>query len=112
MSSSKLSNLSWAELRDRARRIGRRWSSEELPTGNATTAEEQLSVAQVNSGDDGEVLKEHPSVEELSASVPPEMETMKAAIADGVAAAATPAIAEDGEASAESTEVNGAADLL
>ncbi|CAL1352000.1 unnamed protein product [Linum trigynum] len=44
MSSSKLSNLSWAELRDRARRIGRRWSSEELSTGNATTAEEQPDV--------------------------------------------------------------------
>ncbi|CAL1380690.1 unnamed protein product [Linum trigynum] len=29
MSSSKLSNLSWAELRDRARRIGRRWLPEE-----------------------------------------------------------------------------------
>ncbi|CAL1396560.1 unnamed protein product [Linum trigynum] len=37
MSSSKLSNLSWAELRDRARRIGRRWSSEESPTVQAET---------------------------------------------------------------------------
>ncbi|CAL1403599.1 unnamed protein product [Linum trigynum] len=37
MSSSKLSNLSWAELRDRARRIRRRWSSEESPTVQAET---------------------------------------------------------------------------
>ncbi|CAL1388684.1 unnamed protein product [Linum trigynum] len=31
MSSSRLSDLSWAELREQARRIGRRWIPEELP---------------------------------------------------------------------------------
>ncbi|CAI0460651.1 unnamed protein product [Linum tenue] len=76
MSSSKLSNLSWAELRDRARRIGRRWSSEELPTGNATTTEEQPSVVQVDSDGDLERRAEQPDVEEVLAIEPPATEEL------------------------------------
>ncbi|CAL1392137.1 unnamed protein product [Linum trigynum] len=71
MSSSKLSNLSWAELRDRVHRIGRRWSSEELPTGTATTAEEQLSVVQVDLEGEVERRAEQPDVEEVLAIEPP-----------------------------------------
>ncbi|CAL1407024.1 unnamed protein product [Linum trigynum] len=76
MSSSKLSNLSWAELRDRARRIGRHWSSEELPTGNATTVEEQLSVVQVDSEGEVERRAEKPDVEEVLAIEPPATEEL------------------------------------
>ncbi|CAL1411132.1 unnamed protein product [Linum trigynum] len=76
MSSSKLSNLSWAELRDRARRINRRWSSEELPTRNATIAEEQLSVVQVDSEGEVERRAEQPDVEEVLAIEPPATEEL------------------------------------
>ncbi|CAL1359970.1 unnamed protein product [Linum trigynum] len=70
----QLSNLSWAELHERARRIGRRGSSEELPTGNAATAEELLSGVQVDSDGEVERRAEQSDVEDVLAIEPPATE--------------------------------------
>ncbi|CAL1400134.1 unnamed protein product [Linum trigynum] len=69
--SSKLSNPSWEELRERARRIGRHWNSKELPTGNAATAEEKLSVVQVDADGEVERRAEQSDVEEVLVIEPP-----------------------------------------
>ncbi|CAL1414366.1 unnamed protein product [Linum trigynum] len=76
MSSSRLSDMSWAELRERAWRIGRRWSAEELPTGDAFTGEEQSPVVQVDSHADIERRAEQLDVEEVLAIEPPATEEL------------------------------------